>query len=49
MPRLGFTTPQLGCPKIMEPTTSTRWGCEDRIGARDAEITGLLLLVHGAG
>jgi hypothetical protein len=45
----GFTTPQPGCPKIMQPTTSTRWGCADRIGACDVEITGLLLFMHAGG
>jgi hypothetical protein len=27
----------------------SRWGCADRIDARDVEIAGLLLLVHGGG
>jgi hypothetical protein len=27
----------------------SRWGCADGIDARDVEIAGLLLLVHGGG
>jgi hypothetical protein len=45
----GFHDTATALPKIMEPTTSTRWGCTDRIGASDVEIMGLLLLMHGGG